>query len=651
MADADRDSTKAARGGGAPPIGATRIDDSLYRLMIESVSDYAIFLLDTQGRILTWNTGARLMKGYAADEIIGKHLSVFYSQDEIDRGWPDHELLMAREHGRFEDEGWRVRKDGTRFWANIVITRLLDESGALLGFSKITRDLTDRRRHEELLRHSEERFRLVVENVVDYAIFMLDPTGHVASWNAGAQLNKGYSADEIIGRHFSIFYPPDVAASGWPERELEIALREGRMEDEGWRVRKDGSRFWASVVITALHDAAGVHRGFAKVTRDLTEKRKMSALEDEGRRITNFLAMLGHELRNPLAPISNALSVLGMENPAPEQLRRMHDIIGRQVRQMSRLIDDLLDVSRIISGKVQLKVEPVALRDAANSALESVAPLMQQKSHTLTLELAAEPWVSGDHARLVQIMVNLLTNAAKFTPNGGQIALRIGRNDSLAEISVVDNGPGIPAALLPNIFKLFFQGEQDVSRTHGGLGLGLSLVRELVKLHGGEISVFSAAEIRPGSEFVVQLPVIAPPAESTSLLRTPAAGGGQRILVVDDNRDAANTMGLLLEVLGYVVEVIYDGGGVLASIRERRPDLVLLDIGLPGASGLEVARRVAAEIEDPPPLVAVSGYGQDKDRAASLEAGFRAHLTKPVTLSDLTELLAGLFGRGSDFGL
>lgn len=619
------------------------VDASQYRLMVEAVTDYAIFLIDPNGFILTWNAGARQIKGYAGDEIIGRHFSVFYPREQIDSGWPDYELRMAREHGRFEDEGWRLRKDGTQFWANIVITRLVDHSGVFLGFSKITRDLTERRRQEELLRHSEERFRLLVDCVKDYAIFMLDPEGRVISWNNGAQVNKGYAAAEIIGQHFSVFYPREVVARGWPKRELELALRDGRVEDEGWRIRKDGSRFWASVVITALRDAAGVHRGFVKVTRDLTEKRKVSALEDEGRRITNFLAMLGHELRNPLAPIANALAVLGMEKLEPEQMRSLHDIIGRQVRQMSRLIDDLLDISRIISGKVNLNIGPVRLRDAATSAVESVAPLMQQKSHTLALEVAAELWVAGDHARLVQIMVNLLTNAAKFTPTGGQIVLRIGQSGALAEISVKDNGPGIAPELLPNIFKLFFQGEQDAARSHGGLGLGLSLVRELVKLHGGEISVFSAAQLQVGSEFVVQLPAIAAPAQSSGAVGATAGGEGRRILVVDDNRDAANTMGLLLEALGYIADVIYDGEAVLESIRVGRPDLVLLDIGLPGASGLEIATQIGVEINNPPPLIAVTGYGQDKDRAASLEAGFYAHLTKPVTLGDLTELLAKLF--------
>src|SRR5262245_5212435 len=242
-------------------------------------------MLDADGHVRTWNAGAERIKGYTADEILGRHFSVFYPQERIDAAWPQHELRVAAESGRFEDEGWRLRKDGTQFWANVVITRVLDDHGELLGFSKITRDLTARRRHEEMLRRSEERFRLLIEGVRDYAIFMLDPDGNVASWNAGAQLTKGYTADEIIGRHFSTFYPPEVARAGWPQRELEIALEEGRCEDEGWRVRKDGTRFWASVVITTLRDEHGTHIGFAKVTRDLTDHLRVRVLEDEGRRM------------------------------------------------------------------------------------------------------------------------------------------------------------------------------------------------------------------------------------------------------------------------------------------------------------------------------------------------------------------------------
>ena len=255
------------------PGGIAHETGELHRLLVESVQDYAIFALDPNGYILSWNAGAQRFKGYTADEIIGKHFSIFYPQERIATGFPEYELREAARTGRFEDEGWRLRKDGTRFWASVVITSLRDSSGTLVGFAKVTRDLTERRAAEQALRLSEERFRLIVQNVQDYAIFMLDPTGHVATWNEGAQRIKQYSADEIIGKHFSIFYPPDKVAEQFPQYELREAERTGHFEDEGWRLRKDGTRFWANVVITALRDADGHLIGFSKVTRDLTERR------------------------------------------------------------------------------------------------------------------------------------------------------------------------------------------------------------------------------------------------------------------------------------------------------------------------------------------------------------------------------------------
>ena len=255
------------------PGGIAHETGELHRLLVESVQDYAIFALDPNGYILSWNAGAGRFKGYTADEIIGKHFSIFYPQERIATGFPEYELREAARTGRFEDEGWRLRKDGTRFWASVVITSLRDSSGTLVGFAKVTRDLTERRAAEQALRLSEERFRLIVQNVQDYAIFMLDPTGHVATWNEGAQRIKQYSADDIIGKHFSIFYPPEKVAEQFPQYELREAERTGHFEDEGWRLRKDGTRFWANVVITALRDADGHLIGFSKVTRDLTERR------------------------------------------------------------------------------------------------------------------------------------------------------------------------------------------------------------------------------------------------------------------------------------------------------------------------------------------------------------------------------------------
>ncbi|GAA4343515.1 PAS domain-containing sensor histidine kinase [Variovorax defluvii] len=632
--------------GSAPSVPAPATDDADYRLMVEAASDYAIFLLDTEGRVRSWNVGAQRIKGYEAHEIIGRHFSVFYPPEQLTRGWPEHELKMARLSGRFEDEGWRLRKDGTRFWANVVITRLITPAGEFRGFSKITRDLSERRRQEEQLRMSEERFRLLVESVKDYAIFMLDPAGRVISWNAGARRFKGYEANEIIGRHFSVFYPPEVQATGWPDEELRIARRDGSFEEEGWRLRKDGSRFWADVVITAVHDASGALRGFAKVTRDLTERRRVSSLEDEGRRISTFLAMLGHELRNPLAPISNALALMNrlkLDNP---QLQLASDTISRQLRQMVRLVDDLLDVGRITSGKIRLEARPVDLKAVIAEALEAMSPLAADKSQRLEVEVEPDAmWTLGDRARLIQVLSNLLGNAIKFTPAGGHLHLRAGRRGDQAELSVRDDGPGIAPQDLQRIFNLFEQGEQDIARSQGGLGLGLSLVQQLVTLHGGEVAAFSKGLPGEGSEFVVRLPL--GPAPVTPEKPAPACAqhdGRPFVLVVDDNQDAAQTMSALMDALGCRSAVRHDGITALAAIKQLAPDLVLLDIGLPGLSGLEVAERARAEIAHPPPLIAVSGYGQERDRQLSFEAGFFAHLTKPVDVEQLESLLTRLLG-------
>src|SRR5688572_16975087 len=303
----------------------SEVDPLLYQLLVQQARDYALFLLDRDGRIVSWNLGAERLKGYAEEEIVGRHFSIFYSREAIESGWPEHELKVALSEGRFEDEGWRVRKDGSRFWANVVITALRDENGRHLGFSKITRDLTDRKLHEEALCQSEERFRLLIEGVVDYAIFMLDPEGMVTSWNAGAERINGYKRDEILGKHVSRFFPPEEVEAGRPWEELAAARRDGRAEAEGWRVRKNGERYWARAVVSALHDEGGHLRGFAKVTQDLTERRHLQDLEKATKHVDEFIATLAHELRNPLAPIRAAVQVMARapaDDPAQATLRQ-----------------------------------------------------------------------------------------------------------------------------------------------------------------------------------------------------------------------------------------------------------------------------------------------------------------------------------------
>jgi PAS domain S-box-containing protein len=616
-----------------------------FRLLVEEVRDYAIFLLDPGGFVASWNRGAEAIVGYTAAEILGQHFSRFYPPDVIARGWPEHELRVARAEGRFEDEGWRLRKDGTPFWANVVITALRDRQGTLVGFAKITRDLTERRRQEEALRESEERFRLLVEGVRDYAIFMLDPEGYITSWNAGAARIKGYSADEIIGQHFSRFYPPDALARGWPAHELRVARAEGRYQEEGWRLRKDGTPFWANVTITSLYDHEGRLRGFAKVTRDLTDRKRVEALEHAERQMNEFLAMLGHELRNPLAPIRNAVAMMQTSELSEANLRWARDVIDRQVTHLARLVDDLLDVSRITSGKISLRKEPLALIPIVAGAIEASRPLIEARQHTLETVLPDEALqVEGDSTRLSQIVLNLLNNAAKYTPEGGRIRLAVEQEGGEAVIRVRDTGVGLTDDLLPKIFDLFAQGDRSLDRAEGGLGIGLTLVRQLVQMHGGAVEAHSEGPGR-GSEFVVRLPLLAaPPAADDSPVADAESSShvsSRRVLVVDDNSDSAESMALLLQVWGHEVRTAHDGPAALALAAEYRPDIVLLDIGLPGMSGYEVVKR----LRDLPGLeratiAAVTGYGQASDRERTRAAGFDRHLVKPVEPAHLQEVLA-----------
>ncbi|HSH89841.1 MAG TPA: PAS domain-containing sensor histidine kinase, partial [Ramlibacter sp.] len=441
------------------PVPPSLTDTSIerrYQLLIEAVIDYGIFALSPDGIITSWNTGAQKLKGYTREEIIGKHFSIFYEPHAVASGWPQEELKRAAALGRFEDEGWRLRKDGTKFWANVVITALRDAAGELTGFAKITRDLTERRRHEESLRASEERFRLLVESVRDYGIFMLDAKGFVRNWNAGAQAIKGYTADEIIGKHFSTFYTPEDNRDGKPERELEIATALGRVEDEGWRVRKDGTMFWANVIITALRNRQGELIGFGKVTRDMTERRKLEDLEASSRRMHEFLAMLAHELRNPLAPIRNAVSIMQLENITSPSLRNCRDIIDRQLSHMTRLVDDLLDVGRLQTGKIKLRKEVVRFSEVVQRSVETVRPLVDSRKHTLKITMPQEPvFVNCDMTRIAQVLQNLLVNAARYTPDGGQIEVKVEPAGNFINTSVTDNGRGIDASELETIFELF----------------------------------------------------------------------------------------------------------------------------------------------------------------------------------------------------
>jgi len=740
-----------------------------FRVFIETVRDYALLILDTSGRIATWNAGAEAIKGYKAEEIVGQHFSRFYPPESITSGLPERELEGAIRDGRYEDEGWRVRKDGTRFWANVVITALHDSDGGLIGFAKVTRDLTERRRHEESLRQSEARFRALVEGVRDYAIFMLDPDGCVATWNAGAEQILGYKTLEILGEHLSQFYPPGASREDHARHELDTATTEGRFEDEGWRLRKDGSHFWANAVLTAIRDSGGRLMGFSKIIRDLTERREyerhlrqseerfrlliesvidysiitmgadgyitswnsgaqritgFSATEivgrhfsrlyppedvaehkpwrqligarDQGRvfeegwrlrkdgtqfwansviarlpsveispeqyyivtqdltkrrhaesladtaqKMHEFIAMLAHELRNPLAPIRNAVALMERRKIQDPIVESMRQTIERQSSQLVRIIDELLDVNRVARGHFSIEKATIDLREVIQRAIETSRPVIDAKQHALAIDVGNVPIrVDADGLRMGQVLVNLLNNAAKYTPAGGHIELRAHVAGDHAEVRVRDDGKGIERGELERIFDLFIQLEPNVTATFGGLGVGLALVRRIVELHGGRVQARSEGPGR-GSEFIVRIPISSAPLTPTQeSAEPPTDADAIRVLVVDDNVDAADSLAVLLQQLGHRVETAYDGATALRAVASFAPHLVLLDIGMPHMSGYDVARAIGGmDLEPRPTVAAISGWGQAADKERARAAGFHHHFTKPVSDSDLYRLL------------
>jgi PAS domain S-box-containing protein len=656
-----------------------RQSEERFRLLVDSVRDYAIFMLDPQGYVLTWNAGAERIKGYRAAEIIGCHFSRFYPPEALGRGLPDHELEEAQRLGSFENEGWRVRKDGSLFWANVVVTAMRDATDQLIGYSKVTRDLTQRRGHEEALRQSEERFRLLVEGVGEYAIFMLDVNGKVATWNVGAQRIKGYAADEIVGRHFSDFYPQDVRESGWPDHELQQASEHGSFVDTGWRVRKDGTMFWANVTITALRDEAGCLLGYAKLTRDLTESRRVEAIElasndreqvldaERSARIAaqhaarvkdEFLATLSHELRTPLSAILGWTQiVLKGRATGPADQRRAMEVIDRNARAQVKLIDDLLDLSRIMTGKIRLDLQQISLPDVVQAAIDSALPIAEAKE--IRLRSLLDPsctMVSADSSRLQQVVWNLLTNAIKFTPKGGQVQVLVQRVKSHIELSVSDTGIGIPASFVPLVFDRFSQQDSSSTRAHGGLGLGLAICKQLVELHGGSIRVTSPGEGR-GATFFVELPVSlmqvederthpSVEVEPTEMIALPKLDG-VHVFAVDDEPDARALLERILEDHGAIVTTFESANAVLAALKASRPSVIVSDVGMPGMDGFQMIRALRAdESRDARvPALALTAFARAEDRKRSLQAGFQAHLAKPFDVGELVLLVADLVGR------
>ncbi|MCA7951696.1 response regulator [Burkholderia seminalis] len=496
-----------------------------------------------------------------------------------------------------------------------------------------------------LHRFAEFRFQTVVGSITDYAVFMLDPDGNVATWNAGAERIKGYRAAEIVGQHFSRFYPPDAIAAGRPSYGLEQAAAQGHFEDEGWRVRQDGSQFWASVTITPVHDHGNHLCGFIKITRDMTERKRLEELEASTHRLSVFIAMLAHELRNHLAPLRHSVGILqNLPDPAPA-LARCRDAVDRQVGQLTRLVDDLLDVGRITAGKIALDDRPVTVRDIVCRGVESIQPKLAARGQHIHVDLPPEAvLLHGDDARLVQVLHNLLDNASKFSPHGGRIDVGTRTEGPVVAIRITDHGVGIAQNALETIFDLFEQEGAPGRRPVDGFGLGLAICRTFVELHGGRISAESDGPGR-GATFTVRLPIdrmgrTERGGEPEPAAHAQPAAAPLRIVVVDDNRDSADTLAMLLQMKGHAPRVAYRADEALALARDYVPHLMILDLTMPDVDGFTLLYELRAldALRDTT-CVALSGHARASDLARTERAGFDDHLVKPVEMAVLDALL------------
>ncbi len=651
----------------------------IFRLLVDSVLDYAIYAIDIAGQVMTWNSGARRLKGYEASEIIGKHFSVFYPPENIESHHPDHELRIATEAGRYEEEGWRVRKDGSRFWASVAVTKLSDRSGIHLGFTMVIRDLTERRIADESLRSSEERQRLMIQSVKDYAIFMLNPDGYISTWSEGARKTKLYKAEEIIGQHFRIFYPAVDRINKKPERELEIAASEGRLEDTGWRVKKDGTFFWANVIISAIRDSKGQLVGFTKVTKDLTPQREAEenlkssyaslektvqertkelleakqAAENASITKSTFLANMSHEIRSPLGAIIGFADLIAKKDSPREEIDRYLDIIQRNSSQLLRIIDDILDLSKVEAGRLDIEHISFSLPELL-SDMGSLLGL-KARENSIRFELRAKTpipeTVISDPTRLRQILFNVVGNAIKFTEKG-EVKASVSFIDKQLIFDVQDTGRGISPEQAAKLFQPFTQADAATNRKFGGTGLGLVLTRNLCQSMGGDCILESSAPGQ-GSTFVASVSVDIPSAtelpgpkaetyvshesESQMLL-------GMKVLVIEDSVDNQNLIQILLSRVGAEVDIASDGIEGLEKIFLKEYDAVLMDIQMPRMDGLE-AIKIMRTKNYTKPVIALTAHAMKEHRAQTLAAGFTAYLPKPVQRQLLMDTLAKIYRR------
>jgi PAS domain S-box-containing protein len=486
-----------------------QIRENLFRYLVTGVKDYAIFALDTSGRIASWNPGAERINGYKAEEAIGKHFSIFYTEEAKSTGHPDFELAEALAKGSYEEEGWRIRRDGAHFLANVTISALYDEQGKHIGFAKVTRDLSERQRATEVaarsaadLEASERVFNLMISSVKDYAIFLLSPDGIIQSWNAGAERIKGYTADEVIGKHFSIFYTQEAKDRKHPDYELKQAIKNGSYEEEGWRVRKDGGQIWASVTITPVTPSNGGLKGFVKVTRDLTERKRYESELEQARDAailanalkSKFVANITHEIRTPLSGVVGLSQLIAEDSNLDQQTKEIGTRIFDASKQLLAILNNLLDFAKLEAGKVEIECVPYEVAKVVDDVVGLSKTAAEEKK--LSLSVIIDPLVPrsfvGDPNKLRQVLNNLVHNAIKFTETGG-IEVFVEKQDDTLFFSVTDTGVGIAAETQDKLFKPFVQAHESTTRLFGGTGLGLSIAQQLVELMGGTIGLVSEA--------------------------------------------------------------------------------------------------------------------------------------------------------------
>jgi PAS domain S-box-containing protein len=613
-------------------------------------SDDAIVSKTLDGTITTWNAGAARLFGYSAQEAVGQPITMLIPEE---RRHEEQQILDRIRRGEAVPayETVRHRKDGSLFDISLSVSPIIDEGGRIVGASKIARDITARKRAEEDVRRSREALNRLID-LAPFGIYIVDATLKIAQMNARSQAGTFYNVRPTIGRDLAevmrLLWPDDVAA------EIVAAFRKTLETGEAYRshdfVRRRAdsdnveSYEWELHRITLPDGTLGVVSYYFDTTR---LRKAEKGLREADRRKDEFLATLAHELRNPLAPIKSGLEILRITRAAAAT-STVQEMLERQTNHLVRLVDDLMEVARVTRGRIELRLEPIDLGGVLRNAVETSRPLIDAARHELSVTLPAEPvTLVADPVRLAQVVANLLNNAAKYTEEGGHISLSAYREGGDAVVSVRDTGIGIPAEELPRLFDLFAQADRTYHRAKGGLGIGLTLVRTLVELHGGSVLARSDG-VGCGSEFIVRLPLGVESADGVRQARDESFDvfTAHRILVVDDSCDAAETLALLLGGLGADVRVANDGQAALDEVDSYRPSVVLLDIGMPGMDGHEVARRMRQRAGGRALiLVALSGWGQEEDRRRSREAGIDHHLVKPVQLDELRGLLTALSPR------